>query len=90
MSERVQEARRDAALACADLQVADAYVPASDFYPALDALIAAVRAERVESVPLPTSDEAWDLYRGIKRIYPDEQDAIVAYTRTILAALEAR
>ncbi len=46
--DRVQDARRDAALACADLQVADAYVPASSFYPALDALIAAVREERVE------------------------------------------
>jgi hypothetical protein len=51
-------------------------------------LYAAPPQERVsEAIPLPTDDEAWDLYRGIRRMFPDEQEAITRFARALTAAL---
>jgi hypothetical protein len=40
-----------------------------------------------EAITLPTDDEAWQLYRSIRRMFRDEQDAIVRYTRVLLTSL---
>ena len=69
-------------------------VNVSDFYDAPAVIIrpeqalAAPPQERVsEAITLPTDDEAWDLYRGIRRMFPDEQEAITRFARALTAAL---
>lgn len=52
--------------------------------------LAAPPQDRVsEAIPLPTDDEAWGLYRSIRRMFPDEQEAITRFARALTAALTA-